>query len=101
MKALALPGGLDHLTGVGPTQVQVIVGDRSGFGPDEEPEQPGNDLARGGVHLATPVLHDAVRAVEPTRRRESEIIHARRHLAGVPLRHRPLRGDHGEVRISS
>ncbi|MYT10262.1 MULTISPECIES: hypothetical protein [Streptomyces] len=101
MKALALPGGLDHLTDVGTTQVQVIVGDRSGFGPEEEPEQPGNDLAHGGVHPATPALHDAVRAIEPTRRGELEITHARRHLAGVPLRHRPVRGDHGEVRISS
>ncbi|MEU0941610.1 hypothetical protein ABZ379_02285 [Streptomyces canus] len=103
MKALALSGGLDSLTDVGATQVQVIVGDRPGFGPEEEPEQPGNDLAHGGVHLFTPVLHDTVRVGEPSRRSESEITHARRNLAGVPLCHRPVpvRGDHGEVRISS
>ncbi|MER6282746.1 hypothetical protein [Streptomyces sviceus] len=100
MKALALPGGLDHLPDVGTTQVQVIVGDRSGFGP-EKPEQPRNALAHGDAHLATPVPHDAVRAIEPSRRGELETPHARRHLAGVPLRHRPLRGHHGEVRISS
>ncbi|MFF7640552.1 hypothetical protein [Streptomyces canus] len=101
MKALALSGGPDSLTDVGTTQVQVIVGDRPGFGPEEEPEQPRNDRAHGGVQLLTPVRHDAVRAIEPSRRGELEIIHARRHLAGVPLRHRPVRGDHGEVRISS
>ncbi|WP_020117178.1 hypothetical protein [Streptomyces canus] len=103
MKALALSGGLDSLTDVRATQVQVIVGDRPGFGPEEEPERPGNDHAHGGVPLFTPVGPDAVRAIEPSRRGELDIPYARRHLAGVPLRHRPVpvRGDRGEVRISS
>ncbi|MFJ4199819.1 hypothetical protein ACIP2Y_09350 [Streptomyces sviceus] len=101
MKALALPGGLESTTDVGTNQVQVIVGDRPGFGPEEKPEQPRNDLAHGGVHQFTPVFDDAVQAIEPFRRGELEIIDARRYLAGVPLRHRPVRRDHGEVRISS
>lgn len=42
------------------------------IGLEEKPQQPESDLARVGVHLFTPVIHDAVQAIEPFWRGELE-----------------------------
>jgi hypothetical protein len=87
-----LADGLDSVSDAGITPGGGIVGDSSGRGPREQPEHPTTDLAPAGVHPCTPVIHAAVRAVEPPRRGELEITH-RPPAPGPPSRPRgPRRG---------
>ncbi len=67
------------LTPVGnPAQFGVAELDLSGHvvGLEEKPQQPKSDLALVGVYLFTPLVHDAVRSIEPSARGELEITHA-------------------------
>jgi glucose-1-phosphate thymidylyltransferase len=69
---------------------------------EEKPEHPKSDLALVGVYLFTPVIHEAVRAVEPSWRGELEITHAIQRLidARADVRSTVIRGywkDTGNV----
>jgi glucose-1-phosphate thymidylyltransferase len=69
---------------------------------EEKPEHPRSDLALVGVYLLTPAIHDAVRAISPSRRGELEITHALQHLidTGAAVRSTIVKGywkDTGNV----
>jgi glucose-1-phosphate thymidylyltransferase len=71
-------------------------------GLEEKPEHPKSDLALVGVYLFTPVIHDAVRAIQPSWRGELEITHALQHLidTGSDIRSTTIEGywkDTGNV----
>ncbi|WP_030997663.1 glucose-1-phosphate thymidylyltransferase [Streptomyces sp. NRRL F-5630] len=61
-----------------PTAFGIAELDEAGrvVGLEEKPTQPKSDMAVIGVYLFTPVVHEAVRAIEPSWRGELEITHA-------------------------
>ncbi|MEV0238335.1 glucose-1-phosphate thymidylyltransferase [Streptomyces sp. NPDC050674] len=72
------------------------------IGLEEKPDQPKSDLALVGVYMFTPLVHEAVRAIEPSWRGELEITHAIQHLidTGADVRSTVVKGywkDTGNV----
>ncbi|MFG2127291.1 glucose-1-phosphate thymidylyltransferase [Streptomyces sp. NPDC048751] len=82
--------------------VAELNGSGQVVGLEEKPEHPKSDLALVGVYLFTPVIHEAVRAISPSRRGELEITHAIQHLidTGADVRSTLIKGywkDTGNV----
>ncbi|MEU6554444.1 glucose-1-phosphate thymidylyltransferase [Streptomyces sp. NPDC046915] len=87
-----------------PTAFGVAELDAAGqvIGLEEKPRHPKSELALVGVYLFTPAIHEAVRAIEPSRRGELEITDAVQWLidAGRDVRSTTISGywkDTGNV----
>ena len=79
-----------------PRQFGVAEIDEDGavIGLVEKPDNPPSDLALVGVYLFDPIIHEAVRAIEPSARGELEITEAIQWLIteGYRVRHEVLKG---------